>query len=105
MIRPVLITVDDDPQVLGTITRDLRRRYGNEYRIVRAGSGDEALQALDELEGRKEPVALLLSDQRMPGMEGVAFLHAARTRYPDSKRALLTAYADTDAAISAINRS
>lgn len=105
MTKPVLLTVDDDPQVLGTIARDLRRRYGNEYRVLRAGSGEEALEALDELEAKKEPVALLLSDQRMPRMDGVAFLHEARKRFPSSKRALLTAYADTDAAISAINRS
>ena len=105
MTKPVLLTVDDDPQVLATIARDLRRRYGNEYRVVRANSGEEALEALDELALRREPVALLLSDQRMPRMDGVAFLHEARKRFPSSKRALLTAYADTDAAISAINRS
>jgi thioredoxin reductase (NADPH) len=105
MTKPVLLTVDDDPQVLGAIARDLRRRYGNEYRVLRAGSGEEALEALDELEAKKEPVALLLSDQRMPRMDGVAFLQEARKRFPSSKRALLTAYADTDAAISAINRS
>jgi len=105
MTKPVLLTVDDDPQVLGAIARDLRRRYGNEYRVLRAGSGEEALEALDELEAKKEPVALLLSDQRMPRMDGVAFLQEARKRFPSSKRALLTAYADIDAAISAINRS
>jgi thioredoxin reductase (NADPH) len=105
MTKPVILTVDDDPQVLGTIARDLRRRYGNDYRILRADSGASALEALAELKGRGEPVALLLSDQRMPRMDGVAFLQAARGAFPDAKRALLTAYADTDAAISAINRS
>lgn len=105
MTKPLILTVDDDPQVLGTIARDLRRRYGNEYRIVRAESGEAALGALVELQERLEPVALLLSDQRMPHMDGVAFLQAARGRFPEAKRVLLTAYADTDAAIHAINRS
>ncbi len=105
MNRPVILTVDDDPQVLGTIARDLRRRYGNEYRIVRADSGESALEALAELQERQEPVALLLSDQRMPRMDGVSFLRAARERVPGARRALLTAYADTEAAIQAINRS
>lgn len=105
MTRPVILTVDDDPQVLGTIARDLRHRYGADYRVLRADSGASALEALAELKGLGEPVALLLSDQRMPRMDGVAFLQAARDAFPDAKRALLTAYADTDAAISAINRS
>jgi thioredoxin reductase (NADPH) len=101
-IRPALLTVDDDPQVLRAIERDLRRRYARDYRIVGAGSGEAALDALDELRRREEPVALLLADQ-MPHMTGVEFLEEARQRVPDAKRVLLTAYADTEAAIRAIN--
>ena len=103
--KPVILTVDDDPQVLGAVARDLRSRYGEDYRIVRADSGASALEALGELKGRGTPVALLLADQRMPKMDGVGFLSEAMKSYPDAKRALLTAYADTDAAISAINSS
>ncbi|MDZ7639392.1 MAG: FAD-dependent oxidoreductase [Bryobacterales bacterium] len=105
MERPIILTVDDDPDVLRSIARDLRKRFGDEYRIVRAESGSAALDALDELKQRKEPVALLLSDQRMPGMDGVTFLEQAAQRYPKARRVILTAYADTDAAISAINKS
>ncbi len=105
MPNPVILVVDDDPDVLRAIARDLRRRYGQDYRVLRASSGPEAIAALDELKERGESVALLLSDQRMPRMDGVAFLSEAMVQYPRSKRALLTAYADTDAAISAINRS
>ncbi|MGH9461447.1 MAG: FAD-dependent oxidoreductase [Vicinamibacteria bacterium] len=105
MAKPVILAVDDDPEVLGAIARDLRQHYGRDYRIVRAGSGDLALEALKELAERDEPVALLLSDQRMPQMDGVGFLSAARATVPGAKRALLTAYADTDAAIGAINQS
>ncbi len=104
-VKPVILSVDDDPQVLGAVARDLRKRYGEDYRVVRASSGDEALQAVRELKERGTPVALLLADQRMPKMDGVAFLSEAMTLFPDAKRALLTAYADTDAAISAINQS
>src|SRR3954470_3903642 len=102
-IRPALLTVDDDPQVLRAIERDLRRHFGRDYRVVGADSGDAALDALDELQRREEPVALLLADQRMPRMSGVEFLEQARDRVPDAKRVLLTAYADTEAAIRAIN--
>src|SRR5215210_6699631 len=102
-IRPALLTVDDDPQVLRAIERDLRRHFGRDYRVVGADSGDAALDALDELQRRDEPVALLLADQRMPHMTGVEFLEQARDRVPDAKRVLLTAYADTEAAIRAIN--
>src|SRR5215212_93563 len=102
-IRPALLTVDDDPQVLRAIERDLRRHFGRDYRVVGADSGDAALDALDELQRREEPVALLLADQRMPHMTGVEFLEQARDRVPDAKRVLLTAYADTEAAIRAIN--
>jgi thioredoxin reductase (NADPH) len=105
MEKPVILAVDDDPQVLRSIARDLRDKYGEEYQILRADSGTSALQALDELSESASPVALLVSDQRMPDMDGVTFLKEARQRYPDSKRALLTAYADTSAAIAAINES
>lgn len=104
MAKPVLLTVDDDPQVLRAIERDLRQRFGAEHRIVRADSGAAALDALKQLKVRGDAVALLLADQRMPNMSGVEFLEAAKQLYPDAKRALLTAYADTDAAIRAINQ-
>jgi thioredoxin reductase (NADPH) len=103
MAKPALLTVDDDPNVLKAIERDLRARYGEKYRVLRANSGDAALAILRELKGKNEPVALLLADQRMPQMDGIGFLNQARQVYPDAKRALLTAYADTSAAISAIN--
>jgi thioredoxin reductase (NADPH) len=105
MDKPVILTVDDDPQVLRSIARDLRQKYGQEYSILRAESGPIALTTLDQLADAANPVALLISDQRMPEMDGVAFLKQARKRFPDSKRTLLTAYADTDAAIAAINES
>lgn len=105
MERPVILTVDDDPDVLRSIARDLRKKYSDAYRIVRADSGQAALDALDELKQRNEAVALLLSDQRMPGMDGVTFLERASQRYPKARRVILTAYADTDAAINAINKS
>ncbi len=103
MVKPVILSVDDDAGVLSAIARDLRRRYGENYRIIRAESGGAALDALRELKQRSEPVALFLVDQRMPQMTGVEFLEQAIRLYPDAKRALLTAYADTDAAIQAIN--
>ena len=103
MLKPVLFTVDDDPEVLRAVERDLRREYGEEYRVLRADSGAAALEALKQLKLRNEPVALFLVDQRMPQMTGVEFLEQAMEFYPDAKRALLTAYADTDAAIRAIN--
>jgi thioredoxin reductase (NADPH) len=105
MDKPIILTVDDDPQVLRSIARDLRQKYGDEYSVLRADSGRQALETLDQLADAANPVALLLSDQRMPEMDGVTFLKQARKRFPDSKRALLTAYADTDAAIAAINES
>ena len=89
--------------MLRAIERDLRQGVGTDYRILRADSGAAALEALKQLRLRNEPVALLLSDQKMPGMNGVEFLERARADFPDAKRALLTAYADTDAAIRAIN--
>src|SRR5688572_10976996 len=103
MARPTLLTVDDDPDVLRAVERDLRRKYGGEFRVIRAESGRTALEALEQLKGRGDPVAMIIADQRMPEMTGVEFLERARTTYPDAKRVLLTAYADTDAAIRAIN--
>jgi thioredoxin reductase (NADPH) len=105
MTRPVILTVDDDPQVLAAIASDLRKHYAKDYRILRATSATEALDALRTLKDAAEPVALLLSDQRMPGLDGVGFLAQAKELFPAAKRALLTAYADTDAAIAAINES
>ncbi|HET8806546.1 MAG TPA: FAD-dependent oxidoreductase, partial [Gaiellales bacterium] len=102
--RPVLLAVDDEPSVARAVERDLRRRYGRDYRVLRAGSGEEALATLREAKLRSTPIALLLVDQRMPGMSGVELLEAALDIAPDAKRALLTAYADTQAAIDAINR-
>ena len=101
--KPVILTVDDDPEVLGAIERDLRQRYRDGYRIVAASSGPQALDAARELQRRGTAVALFLADQRMPGMTGTQFLQDARKLHPAAKRALLTAYADSDAAIAAIN--
>jgi thioredoxin reductase (NADPH) len=103
MARPILLAVDDDVSVLEAVVQDLRRQYGSSYRVMRAASGKAALDTLAQLKTRDEPVALLLSDQRMPGMTGVEFLEQARPIYPESRRVLLTAYADTEAAIRAIN--
>src|SRR5450755_2271185 len=103
MNRPILVAVDDDISVLEAVVQDLRRQYGATYRIVRAGSGQAALDTCHQLKQRGDAVALYLSDQRMPGMTGVDFLEKAITIYPEAKRVLLTAYADTDAAIKAIN--
>ena len=105
MLRPVLLTVDDDPEVLRAVDRDLRRRYAERYRVVRADSGAAALGALQALKRRNGAVGLLLVDQRMPQMTGVEFLSRAMDFYPDARRVLLTAYADTDAAIQAINQA
>ena len=103
MAKPVILAVDDDPQVLRAVERDLRRRYAREYRVLRADSGESALDTLGKLKLRGDPVALFLVDQRMPKMTGVEFLEQAIERYPEAKRALLTAYSDTEAAIRAIN--
>ena len=105
MPKPVLLTVDDDPEVLRAIERDLRGRYAQRYRVMRADSGNAALLTLRELKARNNPVALLLADQRMPQMDGVHFLAEAMDIHPQAKRALLTAYADTNAAIEAINEA
>ena len=103
MARPILLAVDDDVSVLEAVVQDLRRQYGAEYRVLRAASGQAALDTLEQLRSRQDPVALLLSDQRMPGMTGVEFLERAMALFPDARRVLLTAYADTEAAIRAIN--
>src|ERR1700743_3979523 len=102
-LRPVLVTVDDDPGVSRAVARDLRRRYGGNHRIVRAESGDTALEALRQMKLRGDQVAVLLADYRMPGMTGIEFLERAMDVYPYAKRVLLTACADTRAAIGAIN--
>ena len=103
MAKPVLLAIDDDTSVLEAVVQDLRRHYGQDYRIVRAASGAAALDICRQLQQRKDTVALMLSDQRMPGMTGVDFLQQALKIYPNAKRVLLTAYADTEAAIRAIN--
>src|ERR1700684_2747986 len=101
--RTAIITVDDDPGVSQAVARDLRRRYGEQHRIVRAESGDSALDALRQMKLRGDQVAVILADYRMPQMNGIEFLERAMDIYPGAKRVLLTAYADTDAAINAIN--
>jgi thioredoxin reductase (NADPH) len=103
MAKPVILAVDDDVSVLEMVVQDLRRQYGANYRIQRAASGQAALDTCDQLKKRGDTVALFVSDQRMPGMSGVEFLSKAIEYFPDAKRALLTAYADTEAAIQAIN--
>jgi thioredoxin reductase (NADPH) len=102
-VRPVIVTVDDDPGVSRAVARDLRRRYGGQHRIVRAESGESALDALNQMKLRGEQVAVLLADFRMPQMNGLEFLEQAMDVYPFARRVLLTAYADTNAAIEAIN--
>jgi len=103
MSKPVILTVDDDPMVSAAIARDLRSHYGADYRIMRAASGPEALTVLSRLALRDQPVALIVADQRMPQMTGIEMLKQARTCTPGAKYLLLTAYADTDVAITAIN--
>src|SRR5439155_854926 len=103
MGRPAMLTVDDDPAVSRAVARDLRRRYGQDYQVLRASSGDEALDALRELKLRGGRLAVMLADYRMPQMNGVEFLEQAMDLFPQARRCLLTAYADTDAAIQAIN--
>ena len=101
--KPVILTVDDDPAVSRAVARDLRRQYGEDHRIVRAESGPDALESLKELRLRGEAVAMLIADYRMPQMSGIEFLEQAMDLYPAARRVLLTAYADTHAAIDAIN--
>ena len=103
MSKPAILTVDDDPMVSAAISRDLRRHYGGDYRIVRATSGAEALAVLTKFALRNQPVALIASDQQMPEMTGIEMLEQARAQAPGSNYLLLTAYADTDVAIRAIN--
>ncbi|NJP35084.1 FAD-dependent oxidoreductase [Micromonospora thermarum] len=103
MPNPAILTVDDDPAVSRAVARDIRRRYGDRYRVVRADSAEAALEALRELKLRGEQVAVLIADYRMPQMNGIEFLEAAMDLFPSARRVLLTAYADTDAAINAIN--
>ncbi len=105
MAKPVLLSVDDDSDVLRAIERDLRSKYGSEYRVIGTDSPEGALNLLKQLQLRNDSVALLLADQRMPHMDGVAFLQEGMRIFPEAKRALLTAYADTSAAISAINEA
>ncbi len=104
MAVPVILIVDDDTAVLNAVERDLRPRYGKEYRVVKADSAASALDAVQRLQQRNDVVALFLVDQRMPQMTGIEFLERARERFPEAKKVLLTAYADTDAAINSINR-
>ncbi|MEA2480919.1 MAG: thioredoxin reductase, partial [Thermoleophilaceae bacterium] len=101
--RPAIVAVDDEPAVLAAVARDLRRGFGERYRILRAGSGAEALDLLGQVRARGDQVAMLIADQRMPGLSGTDYLVKARELVPEAKRVLLTAYADTEAAISAIN--
>jgi len=101
--RPAIVAVDDEPAVLAAVARDLRRGFGERYRVLRATSGAEALDILRQLRTRGDQVAMLIADQRMPGMAGTDYLVEARKLVPDAKRVLLTAYADTEAAIAAIN--
>jgi thioredoxin reductase (NADPH) len=103
MVKPVIMTVDDDPEVLSAVERDLRRRYQTDYRVLRADSGPQALDAARELKARNHPVALFLVDERMPQMSGIQFLTAARPLFPSARMVLLTAYADSAAAIAGIN--
>jgi thioredoxin reductase (NADPH) len=105
MAKPILLSVDDDSDVLRAIERDLRSKYGAEYRVIGSDSPEGALDLLKQLKVRNDSVALLLADQRMPRMDGVEFLQEGMRIFPDAKRALLTAYADTTAAISAINQA
>ncbi|MYV56014.1 FAD-dependent oxidoreductase [Streptomyces sp. SID3212] len=103
MVNPTILTVDDDPAVSRAVARDIRRRYGDRYRVVRAISGADALEALREIKLRGEQLAIMLADYRMPQMNGLEFLEAAMDLFPRARRVLLTAYADTGAAIDAIN--
>ena len=103
MERPIIFSIDDDPQVLRAISRDLRTMYGKEYKILSTTSANEALESLTDLKNSSDVVAMFVCDQRMPEMEGVAFLEKAIKIFPDAKRVLLTAYSDTEAAIKAIN--
>ena len=103
MAKPILLTVDDDPEVLNAIERDLRQHFRSDYRVVKAASGAQAMDTITELKQRGSQLALFLVDERMPHMTGTQFLSEAIKVYPDARKVLLTAYADTDVAISGIN--
>lgn len=103
MAKPIILTIDDEIEVRNAVERDLKRHYGKNFRIIKASSGVEGMETLRRLKQRNDAVALFLVDQRMPGMSGTEFLAEARTLYPQARKVLLTAYADTEAAISAIN--
>ncbi|MGA2380122.1 MAG: response regulator, partial [Spirochaetia bacterium] len=102
MTKPAILTVDDEPEVLNAVERDLRKHFAAEYRILKAGSGAQALEAVRELKQRNSAVALFLVDARMPQMSGTEFLVQARQVFPDARKVLLTAYADTEVAIAGI---
>lgn len=104
MAKPIILAVDDEPVVLNSVERDLRQKYGREYRVMKSESGEMALAALKQLQARGESVALFIADQRMPEMNGTQFLEQAIELFPEAKKVLLTAYADTEAAIRSINR-
>jgi thioredoxin reductase (NADPH) len=104
MAKPTIVTVDDEPQVLNAIERDLRRKFQADFRVLKAGSGAAGLELLQKLKQRNDTVALLLADQRMPEMQGTEYLEKAKELFPDARKVLLTAYADTDAAIDSINK-
>src|SRR5436190_15211499 len=103
MAKPVILAVDDEPEVLNAIERDLRHKFAAEYRVMKAASGAQALDAARQLKKRGAPIAMFLVDERMPGMSGTQFLAEALKLYPDARRVLLTAYADTQTAITGIN--
>src|SRR3954462_12767232 len=103
MNKPAMLVVDDDPQVLAAVRRDLRSKYRESYAVVSASSGEEALTTIRELKARGDALAIVVSDQRMPGMQGTDLLAQSRDLYPTTRRVLLTAYSDIDAAIKAIN--
>jgi thioredoxin reductase (NADPH) len=103
--KPVILVVDDDPQVLAAVRRDLRSRYREQYSVLSASSGEEGLSTVRELKSRGNDLALIISDQRMPGMPGHEVLARSRGVYPAARRVLLTAYADIDAAVNAINQA
>src|SRR5690348_11955914 len=105
MTKPVLLVVDDDPQVLAAVRRDLRSKYRNDYTVLSANSGADALEAIRELKARGSSLGMVISDQRMPGMLGVELLAQTREIYPLARRVLLTAYSEIDAAVRAINEA